>query len=42
MDLEYRLIPLSPFVTKFANYRSLSAMIDNSFPQENKNTPVDE
>jgi len=33
---------VSPFITKFAYYHSLSATIDNSLPQENKNTSVDE
>jgi hypothetical protein len=36
-----RPLPLSPFVTKFAYYRSLLATTDNRLPQENKKTSVD-
>jgi hypothetical protein len=32
---------MSPLVTKFAYYRSLSATIDNSLSQENKKTSVE-
>ena len=39
--IKNRPLPLSLFVTKFANYRSLLATTDNSLPQENKNTSVE-